>query len=79
MIVSGCAGLTRTHFLLEGYKGKPVQQFMSEQSMMVEATQKIGNGETIYEFHGGPGGRACRMLVTTDDKGIILRYRFENC
>ncbi len=79
VIVSGCVSMVRTDLMLDGYKGKNIQQFISEQSMMVQATQKIGNGDTIYEFHGGTGGPACRMFLTTDDKGTIIHYRFENC
>jgi hypothetical protein len=79
LVLTSCASLTRTNSMLKSYRGKSIDQFMSERGFAYNLRSPLRGGGAVYQFSGGPGGWRCTFYITTDAREQIVSYRFEDC
>lgn len=78
-----------TEKTLKAWTGKKIADFITEKHYYPESTDLLPNGNSVYRFSIGSGGRVdqwgnvrshvCRFWIEADPSGTIVSWRYENC
>lgn len=87
LLLSGCASSTQT--TLKKWQGRKITDYIETRSDYPESTSELPNGNKVYKFLYGSGGRVdqrgnvrsnvCHVWLEADPSGVIVRWRYENC